>query len=97
MKNAGVAELKARLSGYLKHVKGGHEVLITERGLPVAKIVPLDASGRRDERRLRLAKAGLLQLARKPLPRFLLSAPRGNRSLGTSVLSLLLEERADGR
>lgn len=97
MKNAGVAQLKARLSGYLRHVKGGHEVLITERGLPVAKIVPLDASGLRDERRLRLAKAGLLQLARKPLPRSVLSPPRGDPSIGTEVLSHLLEERKDGR
>ena len=78
-------------------MKGGHEVLITERGLPVARIVPLDASGRRDERRLRLAKAGLLQLARKPLPRSFFSPPRGDQSLGTEVLSLLLEEREDGR
>lgn len=97
MKNAGVAELKARLSGYLRHVKGGHEVLITDRGLPVAKIVPLEASGRRDERRLRLARAGLLQLARKPLARSRLLPPRGQASIGKEVLALLLEEREEGR
>ena len=97
MKSAGVAELKARLSGYLRHVKGGHEVLITKRGLPVAKIIPLDASELRGERRLRLAKAGLLQLARKPLPRSVLSPPRGDPSIGTEVLSHLLEQREDGR
>ena len=42
MKKAGLAELKARLATYLKRVKAGDEVLITERGQPVAKLVPLD-------------------------------------------------------
>ena len=97
MKNAGVAELKARLSGFLRHVKGGHEVLITDHGLPIAKIVPLEASGRRDERRLRLARAGLLQLASKPLARSLLLPPRGQTSIGKEVLELLRKEREESR
>ena len=36
---AGVAQLKAGLSRYLERVKAGHEVLVTDRGQPVAKIV----------------------------------------------------------
>lgn len=36
-----VSELKASLSRYLKRVKAGEEVLVTERGKPVAKLVPL--------------------------------------------------------
>jgi prevent-host-death family protein len=39
MKIVGVAEAKAKLSEYLAMVKEGDEVLITERGRPVAKIV----------------------------------------------------------
>jgi antitoxin (DNA-binding transcriptional repressor) of toxin-antitoxin stability system len=36
-----VRELKARLSSYLDTVKGGGEVLVTERGQIIARIVPV--------------------------------------------------------
>ena len=97
MKNAGIADLKARLSSYLKQVKAGHEVLITERGVVVAKLVPLEAAERRDSRRVRLAKEGRLILGRGSLPRSLLSPPKGDPMVGASVLAALLEERAKGR
>jgi prevent-host-death family protein len=42
MKNtAAVAELKAQLSRYLSRVKAGEEILVTERGTPVARLVPV--------------------------------------------------------
>ncbi|HEX9668633.1 MAG TPA: type II toxin-antitoxin system prevent-host-death family antitoxin, partial [Thermoanaerobaculia bacterium] len=41
MRTAGVAELKAKLSEHLDRVKRGEEVLITERGQPIAKLVPI--------------------------------------------------------
>jgi prevent-host-death family protein len=41
MRAAKVSELKASLSKYLARVKRGEQVLITERGRPVAKLVPL--------------------------------------------------------
>jgi prevent-host-death family protein len=39
-KKTGVAELKARLSEYLRSVKKGHEVTIYDRDQPIARIVP---------------------------------------------------------
>jgi len=45
MERASVSELKKSLSGYFRKVKAGEEVLVTDRGRPFAKIVPL----RRDE------------------------------------------------
>ena len=44
---AGVAQLKAGLSGYLERVKAGQEVLVTDRGRPVAKLVPIAIDARR--------------------------------------------------
>jgi len=41
MKSATVSKLKATLSEYLARVKAGEEVLVTERGIPIAKIIPL--------------------------------------------------------
>ena len=40
MKAAKVSELKAGLSKYLARVKRGEQVVITERGRPIAKLVP---------------------------------------------------------
>ena len=36
-----VAHLRARLSEYLAHVKAGNEVVVTERGLPVARLAAM--------------------------------------------------------
>ncbi|MGB3683875.1 MAG: type II toxin-antitoxin system prevent-host-death family antitoxin, partial [Rubrobacteraceae bacterium] len=41
MKSAGVTDLKAWLSEYLARVKSGEEVLVTDRGRPVARLVPV--------------------------------------------------------
>lgn len=38
----GVREIKNGLSRYLKHVKNGESIIITERNKPVAKIVPFE-------------------------------------------------------
>jgi prevent-host-death family protein len=42
MKTAGIKELKNRLSSYLTLVKKGEEVLITDRGKPIARIISED-------------------------------------------------------
>ena len=42
MRTAGVREARQNLSALLDEVKRGREVVITERGRPVAKLVPPD-------------------------------------------------------
>jgi len=41
MEEVGVRELKASLSRYLGKVKEGETVVVTERGKPIARIVPI--------------------------------------------------------
>jgi prevent-host-death family protein len=94
MRTTGVAQLKAHLSRYLAHVKTGQEVVVTERGRPVAKLVPLPAS--RESRRERLIRAGILLPGTGRIPAALLRPPKGPR-VGDAVLKLLLEERREGR
>jgi prevent-host-death family protein len=96
MKTTGVAELKAHLSRYLKQVKSGQEVVITERGLPVAKLVPIRATERRESRRETLARAGLLHPGAGRLRASLLKPPTGP-PVGKGVLEALLAERDEGR
>ena len=47
MRTAGVREARQNLSALLDEVKKGREVVITERGRPVAKLVPPDRPRRR--------------------------------------------------
>lgn len=47
MRTAGVREARQNLSLLLDEVKKGREVVITERGRPVAKLVPPDPPRRR--------------------------------------------------
>ena len=88
-----VVQLKARLSEYLRIVKAGHEVVITERGVPVARVVPLDEAERKSTRRARLARAGLLKAGRGKLPKWFLQPPAGKPS---GALEALLAERREG-
>ena len=43
MHSAGIREARQNLSALLDEVKKGREVVITEHGRPVAKLVPFDA------------------------------------------------------
>lgn len=40
MKTVNIGELKDGLSGYLQYVKGGEEIVIRDRSVPVARILP---------------------------------------------------------
>jgi prevent-host-death family protein len=84
----GIRELKAQLSAYLRQVKRGATLVITDRGRPIGRIVPLRPSldGRLEE----LVQAGLVSWSGRPLePRKPVVATRGRRM----VSELLLEDR----
>ena len=42
-KEVGVRELHDQLSRYVNHVAAGRQVVVTMRGKPVARLVPIDA------------------------------------------------------
>jgi prevent-host-death family protein len=91
---ASVVDLKARLSEYLRLVKAGREIVVTERGVPVARLLPLDDAERKSSRRTRLARDGTLRPGRGRLPRTLHQPPSGER-VGAGVLAALLAERGE--
>jgi antitoxin (DNA-binding transcriptional repressor) of toxin-antitoxin stability system len=62
MQTVGVRELKNRLSAYLRHVRSGESVLVTDRGEVVAEISP--PGGRLPDPNL---PAGLVALARRSM------------------------------
>ena len=58
----GIREAKANLSKYIKMVKNGNEVILTERGKPVGKIVPISDDLLSLSNRLKkLEESGLLE------------------------------------
>lgn len=58
MVSVGVRELKNRLSEFLRRVANGERVTVTDRGRPVAVIVPPDAPSR-DEPLWAMVREGL--------------------------------------
>jgi prevent-host-death family protein len=96
MKIAAVSNLKARLSEYLNQVKAGNEVLITDRGKPVARLVPVSRTRAVGESLARMEKQGLIKLGSGKLPRDFWTMPRADDPKGL-VLKALLEEREGGR
>jgi prevent-host-death family protein len=59
----GVRDLKNNLSRYLERVRHGDEVIVTDRGRPVARLLPLDAS---TDRLADLIDAGVVRPATAP-------------------------------
>jgi prevent-host-death family protein len=86
MKQVRIAELKARLSEYLRAVRRGETVAVLDRETPVAQIVPVR---NRTELRIRKPAPGTPPPNRVPLPKPL--------KLNIDVVQLLLEERQPRR
>jgi prevent-host-death family protein len=60
-----IAELRRNLSGYLRKVRNGAEILVCDRDTPVARISPI-AAEEYSEETLRLAAEGKIRLPEKP-------------------------------
>ncbi len=92
MKIVNIAELKNRLSTYLNDVKAGEEILVRDRRLPIARIVPLHHGDDQDDELVALAAQGKVRLGEGPLDEsfWKLPAPRVSPEV---LLSALEEER----
>jgi prevent-host-death family protein len=84
----GTRQLKSKLSEYMRRVKAGETIIVTERGKPIGQIVPIQPD--LDERMLALVNIGLAEWngqkfqARKPIAR-----NRGKKQ----VSELVIEDR----
>jgi prevent-host-death family protein len=86
MKQVRIADLKARLSEYLRAVRGGESIAVLDRDTPIAQLIPV-----REPRALRVRKPAL-----GSLPPHRVKVPKRAR-LNVDIVRLLLEERQGHR
>jgi antitoxin (DNA-binding transcriptional repressor) of toxin-antitoxin stability system len=94
MRSVNVAELKDQLSKYLTFAKGGEEVVIRDRNLPVAKLVPFSAEGA-DEQELKLVAAGKLRLPKVRLDVKQLLKISTGRVAGNKAIQAIAADREE--
>jgi len=75
VKRAAISELKAKLSEHIGRVKRGEEVLVTERGKPVARLVPISPGAAEDDRIRDLLRRGVVSAGKGQLRRVLSKLP----------------------
>lgn len=97
MTSASVSEAKNQLSALLKLVQAGQSILITDRGVPVARLEPVQLGAGVSPRVLGLAQQGLVRLPEREPDAAWLDLPRPGVTPGRSASELLIDERRHGR
>ena len=87
-----VAQLKARLSEILRRVRAGNELIVTDRGVPVARLVPMGTAPDAEA----LIRDGLARGPQQALPKDFWTRRRVADRDGRLV-AIVQEERADDR
>jgi len=97
MEKVSVSRLKNQLSVYLRKVRGGQTVLVTDRNKPIASLQPVVPLAGDAEWITRLVELGIASAPKAPpisieqIRRIRPTAP------GANLLEALLEERESGR
>jgi prevent-host-death family protein len=89
-KKVGIRELKAQLSGYIREIKKGHTIVITERGTEVGRIIPV--SGSLDDRTINLVRSGFADWNGKKLKP---GKPAAKIKPGSKTLAEIVSEDRD--
>jgi prevent-host-death family protein len=90
----GLREANQRFSQTIKAVRAGKEVILTDRGHPVAVITPIKDEGGREAVLQTMAQQGLIIVAARkgpmPTPRW-----RPVKAVGKPVSQTIVEDRED--
>jgi antitoxin (DNA-binding transcriptional repressor) of toxin-antitoxin stability system len=99
MKRATISQTKNQLSALLEHVKRGEEVLILERDVPIARIVPVHGVGPRDAGSMlaELERRGVVRTSRKPADAKLTARLGPPPVARGDILAALLADREEAR
>jgi prevent-host-death family protein len=94
LRSVNVAELKNSLSKYLRFAKSGEEIIIRDRNLPVAKLIPFSADDATEDE-LRLVAEGKMRLPKIHLSLKELSKIPTGRMRGNRATQALLADREE--
>jgi len=98
MKTASVTEAKNGLSALLDRVRAGESVLILDRGVPVARLAPVESGDDPAGWMRGLERAGIVRSGRGSPPSPELLQQRAPRlPANVSAVDALIEERRSGR
>lgn len=93
MQLVGIKELKNRLTYYLGLTKEGDNIIVTDRGVPVAILHSLDTVEKNAGVEERLASLAKRRLLRLPIKRGEFSAIDRPKLKGKPVSEIIIEER----
>jgi prevent-host-death family protein len=96
MEKVSVSQLKDQLSAYLKKVRAGQTVVVTDRNKPIARLEPIGPAAGDSERIAELIRQGLVSMPKAPP--LTIEEIRRMRPVvpGARLLEALLEERESG-
>jgi prevent-host-death family protein len=94
MRSVNVAKLKNQLSKYLTFAKGGEEIVIRDRNLPVAKLVPF-STDESSEEELLLVAAGKMRLPKAEVKLAELARIPTGTVGGNEAIGALVEDREE--
>ncbi len=97
MKSESISSAKNRLSALIKRVQRGDSILITDRGVPVAKLVPVQLGAGVPAGIIALAQQGLVRLPELASDASWLDLPWPTVRPGPSVVEMVIQEREEGR
>jgi prevent-host-death family protein len=91
IKKVGIRDLQKRLSSHLGELKKGDTLVVTKRGMPIARVVPVELPEIPvDEKILLLIAAGVFSWSGRKLPA---DGPRASVHGPKTVAELLIEDR----
>ena len=96
MERVSISKLKDQLSAYLRKVREGQTVVVTDRNKPVAQLTPIAEPDSESERIATLVARGIVRPPRGPP--ISIEEIRRRRPVvpGAGLLEALLEERESG-
>jgi prevent-host-death family protein len=97
MKTATITHAKNGLSALIDRVRAGETILLTDRGVPVARLEPVTTGPDPAGRLGRLQRKGLVRVGVAPAPVDLLLRPGPRLDGDVSGVDVLIAERRSGR
>jgi prevent-host-death family protein len=94
IRTVSVTELKARLSAFLDIVRKGDEVLVTDRGRPIARLAPVTGARSAEGRHEELLRTGRMRSPRARLPKDFWNRKRPEDLKGRGLAALLAERES---